>query len=258
MANFLQWNCQGYRTHVEELKLILSRWQPLVCCLQETCFRPASQQTLRGYSFFRRDLAPDFRAHGGVAVLVHTSVPCQKMNIRTTLQAVAVQVSMPMLVTVCSLYLPPDATFGIADLDALVAQLPKPYLLLGDFNSHHTLWGSRHVDAKGRLLEKWVAGGEVCLMNTRDPTHLNVANGAWSSIDLSFCSRAIPSHFQWSVLGDLHGSDHLPILVKHLGRSCGDVAKPAHWIMAKADWAKFSSLVSFQDSVEDFDDVGSA
>ena len=36
---------------------------------------------------------------------------------------------------ICSLYLPPHCKFSKHDLENLINQLPRPYLLLGDFNS---------------------------------------------------------------------------------------------------------------------------
>ncbi|GBL79203.1 putative RNA-directed DNA polymerase from transposon X-element [Araneus ventricosus] len=54
----------------------------------------------------------------------------------------AVQVHARTLVTVCSVYLPPHDVISQQDLDTLVDQLPTPFILLGDFNGHSTLWGS--------------------------------------------------------------------------------------------------------------------
>ena len=38
-------------------------------------------------------------------------------------------------------------------LDDLVPQLPSPFILLGDFNRHNILWGSKDINDKGRIIE---------------------------------------------------------------------------------------------------------
>lgn len=43
------------------------------------------------------------------------------------------------LVTVCSLYIPPDHGLSSMDFETLIDQLSQPYLVVSDFNAHHPL-----------------------------------------------------------------------------------------------------------------------
>ena len=61
--------------------------------------------SLRGFAVHRKDRR-GARVCGGVALLVSTSFPTLSVPLTTCLEAVAVRVAFPCLVTVCSLYLP--------------------------------------------------------------------------------------------------------------------------------------------------------
>ena len=73
------------------------------------------------------------------------------------------------------------------DLDAIVNQLPTPYLLLGDINGHYVIWGSDDVNERGRIIEKIINKNNVCLFNDNKPTYLHPATGTYTSLDLSIC-----------------------------------------------------------------------
>ena len=49
------------------------------------------------------------KASGGVAVIVENSVPHHFVKLETTLQAVAVNLSLNKCVTLCSVYFPPSS-----------------------------------------------------------------------------------------------------------------------------------------------------
>ena len=53
----------------------------------------------------------------------------------------------------CSSYLPPIDRINIADLEHLIHQLPKPYVIMGDFNSHDNVLGCRDTDQKCRIID---------------------------------------------------------------------------------------------------------
>ena len=66
----------------------------------------------------------------------------------------AVSVTLHRTISICSIYIPPRSKIVGKDLDEIVNQLPTPFLLLGDFNGHHFIWGSDDVNDKGRIMEK--------------------------------------------------------------------------------------------------------
>ena len=70
---------------------------------------------------------------------------------------------MSKSITICSLYLPPHCKFSKHDLENLINQLPRPYLLLDDFNSHSKLWGCLDTNDKGEIIENFIAEKDLCL-----------------------------------------------------------------------------------------------
>ncbi|GFW64538.1 probable RNA-directed DNA polymerase from transposon X-element [Trichonephila clavipes] len=76
------------------------------------------------------------------------------LSLHTSLQAVAVRIHSTSLFTVCCLYLPPNVVIRQQHLNDLVDQLPAPFVILGDFNGHSTLWGSVKTNHRGRQIEQ--------------------------------------------------------------------------------------------------------
>ncbi|GFV94546.1 hypothetical protein TNCV_3826131 [Trichonephila clavipes] len=91
---------------------------------------------------------------GGVCIFTSLDVPSSALPLHTSLQAAAVRIHSTSLITVCCLYLPPSAVIHQQDLNNLVNQLPAPFVILGDFNGHITLWGSVKTNPRGRQIKQ--------------------------------------------------------------------------------------------------------
>ncbi|KAK3887520.1 hypothetical protein Pcinc_008375 [Petrolisthes cinctipes] len=188
--------------------------------------------------------------HGGSAILVRRDIPCTGLELDTPLQAVAVKVFMDRPYTVCSLYLPPSVTVERGDLNHLVRDLPSPFILLGDFNGRHPLWGDSSVNPRGVLFASFIEDEGLGVLNTGDVTHFNSPTGTFTAIDISLCSPSALLDFTWRVLPDLYGSDHFPILLE--GNRYEPQSRLPRWKFEKADWQFFGELTSSVSSVADF------
>ena len=120
------------------------------------------------------------------------------------------------------MYIPPSFALRSEYLNSLFQQLPSPFFLLGDFNGHNVLWGSKGNDPRE---------------------------------DLSLCHPSVFLDYVWSVCEDQHGSDHFPIIIESIQHSSED--HNPKWKLNKADWDLFHSLceesltaVSLSDSVD--------
>lgn len=80
---------------------------------------------------------------GGVAILIRNGLAHRPLSLTSNLQIIAIQVTSHTTYSVCSLYLPPSSVWSKHDIEDVIAQLPPPVLLLGDFNAH-----SYYGDAK--------------------------------------------------------------------------------------------------------------
>ena len=118
-------------------------------------------------------------------------------------------------------------------MDDLVRQLPTPYMLLGDFNSHNPLWGGNTLDGKGQRVEQFMDNNSLCFLNDGSYTYLHPGYGTYTAIDLTITQPNLLLDFSWRVLDDLCGSDHFPIVIKHQGPATG--GKEPGWRLKKAD-----------------------
>ena len=108
---------------------------------------------------------------------------------------------------------------------------------MGDFNSHHTLWGCIDINDKGRIIEDFILKHDLVLQNDRSSTYFHPATGSYSSLDLTLCSPGIFSDFNCMVFDDLHGCDHFPIQVSEVEPSVQQ--RPQCWKLHKANWEQF-------------------
>jgi Endonuclease-reverse transcriptase len=129
--------------------------------------------------------------------LIRKDIPYRILNLDTPLQAVACRISTPQPVSLCSVYLPPTSSWNHSDLLVLLSKLPPPVLLIGDFNSHSTLWGCSSTNRKGHELETLLLQSNLCLLNDKSPTYLHPETGSLSSLDLAFSDPSIVLNYSW-------------------------------------------------------------
>lgn len=235
MSAILQWNCRGLRANYNDLLVLLSNIQPSVCCLQELKTPPTYSFPNRQYSFYTSSTNNNYSDAG---ILVNKTIPHKPVSISTNIPAVACRVSLNKPVTVCSVYLSPSSRWDHAHLLSLLAQLPSPVIMLGDFNAHGTLWGGAATDSKGAEIENLLLNSNLCLLNKKTHTYIHPATGSRSALDLSFCDPSLFLDFAWSVHGDLCGSDHYPIILSNTSAQPPD--SPERYKIQSADWADYT------------------
>ncbi|GBM51124.1 hypothetical protein AVEN_237257-1, partial [Araneus ventricosus] len=194
---------------MSDLKDILISYQPACVALQETHLKPENSFRLHGYTVFRKD-HPANRASGGVALLLSNNIPSSQLTLNTPFQAIAAQIFTHKLITVCSLYLPPNTQIDQTNLNNLMLQLPEPFIILGDLNGHSQIWGSDDTNSRGRQIEKLLHDHNLCLLNTDEITHFHTPTRTFHSIDLAICSPSLLPFFNLQTDPDLHNSDHFP------------------------------------------------
>ncbi|GBN51919.1 putative RNA-directed DNA polymerase from transposon X-element [Araneus ventricosus] len=183
---FVSWNCHGFRNKSSELKDIINSYKPACIALQETYIKDNDTVNIRDYSIFS-NTSSSARASGGVALAVANDIPSTCLNLNTNLQADAVRMHIKSLITICSLYLPPHQTIHQTELNNLISQLPSPFLILGDLNSHSPLWGGTEMNSRGRQIEQLLAD------HISSPKE--IADTIASSLAQISSSRNYPDHF---------------------------------------------------------------
>ncbi|KAF0762410.1 putative RNA-directed DNA polymerase [Aphis craccivora] len=170
------------------------------------------------------NLTNGLRASGGVASYAKTFFPSKQINLKTHLEAIAISIQLNETeLNVCSLYLPNQTKIELSDIENITKQLPKPFIILGDFNAHCTMWGSEITDYRGKIIEKLLENDNIVILN-----------------DKSYLAQRI----NWKVLPDIYSSDHLPILTKFMTR-IGDTNtnKNHRWNLKAPNWTLFSDII---------------
>lgn len=241
MNNILQWNCRGFRANFDELSLLAMEMKAAIICLQETYMKPTDNYHFSSYHIYNTygNIVSN-RPTGGSSILIKQGIIHSHFPITTNLQATAVRLTLHRTFTVCSLYIPPNECISLEQLNELHSQLPSPYLLLGDFNGHHPLWGGRHTDRRGKITEDFINAHSLCLLNDGSHTYLHPGYGTYSAIDISLSDPILFLDYDWSVLEETHGSDHFPLLLKYSGQPSQEYTP--RWKLNRADWDMYVEL----------------
>uniref|UniRef100_A0ABD2WKB1 Endonuclease/exonuclease/phosphatase domain-containing protein n=1 Tax=Trichogramma kaykai TaxID=54128 RepID=A0ABD2WKB1_9HYME len=117
----------------------------------------------------------------------------------------------------------------------------KYYILGGDFNAHHPLWGSNKTCPNGKIIADNLDYDNLVILNDQSPTHYTLTYAGFheSCIDLTFCSPNLFPKINWHVLDENWKSDHYSIAI--------DInIKPLHlqrleyrYNFKKLDWENF-------------------
>ena len=239
MNNVIQWNCRGQHANFTDFRLLCDKYNPIVCCLQETMLTK-DDFIIRGFNCINltsRDIGG--RACGRVSVLVRDGIPCSECKLNTTLQAKTVTISTSKTITICSLYLPPSQHLNIVLLSRLIDQLPTPFVICGDFNGHSITWGCESNNIRGDRIHDFITENNECLLSDGAYTYLQPATGTFIAIDLSLCSPDILMEIDFVVESDSYGSDHFPIILK-IGVSLPHLL--SRWHFSRVDWVQFDHL----------------
>lgn len=139
---------------------------------------------------------------------------------------------------------PQSKKFRKIDIENIIQQLPTPFILLGDFNAHSPICGSIKTDTRGKEIETLLEKDSIALLNDSTPTHINIANGNFSCIDLTLCSASLAHRIEWKVLPDIFSSDHILIKIIFIPRT-GDSNKNKYsrWNLKNPNWTLFSEMV---------------
>ncbi|XP_035233969.1 uncharacterized protein LOC118205796 [Stegodyphus dumicola] len=228
---------------------MIDEHRPVCFALQETHLKANSKAKLRRFSFTRKDNVVSERVCGGVGLLTSHDYPSTVLPLATSLQAVAIQANIKGLVSVISIYLPPNEAIDQRQLNELIEQLPEPFIIMGNFNGHSQLWGSRDTNPRGRQIEQMIEDHCLCLLNNGQDTYFHAPTRTFHALDLAICSPSLLPFCTFSVGDDPHNSDHFPIFVTFARAGMSPVVRPPNFIFERADWELFSSLAELTDEV---------
>lgn len=255
--HIISWNLRGLRTRRPDLNLLMSKYNTIALCLQETMCLTDNQAIIRGYTIYHRPRTDGSRASGGVITAIQSEVDSKRIDLNTNLEAVAVQVGAPLNANILNVYLPPGGHITKEEIKKLISQVPEPFLLVGDINAHHPLWGSGETSARGRLIESITSEENLIVMNNGETTYINNATGLGSCIDICCCTRHLAGTIDFTVADDAYGSDHIPLIVSVPSPLQQSQSSP-RWKTEEADWEKYQRIIEIatkDDAIEQIEEI---
>ena len=87
------------------------------------------------------------------------------------MQAVAISATLHKTITVCLVSIPPNEEPKELELNNLIEHLPRPFVIMRDFNSHNEIWRSKKTDKKGKVIESLLNQHQLCMYNNKSNTN---------------------------------------------------------------------------------------
>lgn len=181
----------------------------------------------------------------GTAIYVREDILDYSVTTPIKVQATSIIGITVGCVNIYNTYKPPGTSWPIGTLRAI----PKPSLIVGDFNSHNTTWGYSTVDEAGEVLEEWIACQDLHLIqDLKGPcTFWSARWNAGYNPDLTLVTLDNDGHplpAGRTVIGDFPNSQHRFLLIKvgfnlHAYKSLPNI----RWNFKKANWQGFQNYV---------------
>ena len=175
----------------------------------------------------------------GRSVFVRNGLRVSSISVREEHNVGFITVELSGIV-VHSVYKPPAVQFMLAPL----RNRNMPHNVIGDFNSHNTLWGYTSTDNDGKAAEICAESNNLSLIHNAElPKSFSSAIWKkWCNPDLIFASSNISNMCETSVLDPIPHTQHRPICVSV---NPVIVAQPTtfriRFNLKKADWEGFSA-----------------
>ena len=138
LLSIIQWNCRSIKKNTdrkEELKDLLRKRKPHVCCVSETWFDDSVKtQNIAGYSKTYRKDRPN-GGGGGLIMLVRDDIKTKNVNLnlhqRSIIEAHAIEVTVERnKIKLLHIY-NPETSLDIRDFKNIVDQIGRNYIIVG-------------------------------------------------------------------------------------------------------------------------------
>ena len=233
----MQWNLQAYRTKFYDLKQLLNKYHPACMSLQETMIRNRQVKPPSQYIIYNSNVVRNDGHERGASILVHRTVHHEVIPLNTTLQATAIRLVLNKKYTLCSLYLP-HHNINADEIEDLLQQLPRPFVLQGDLNARSGLWRDTVENPRGKMIEEIIRNNDVIVMNDGRATHYHSQTNTYSIVDLAICSADCGLDFEYDVLESLYLSDHYSAILEPVSFS-NNISYVPSFNVDRADWNSF-------------------
>ncbi|XP_058816671.1 uncharacterized protein LOC131679945 [Topomyia yanbarensis] len=236
----IQWNTNGLRGCLGDLQMIIAKTQPICLALQETHIRDQTNPASWFGHRYSWDAASGDNIYRTVGLAIRVDIPSRPITLDTELIAAARRIEYPVQCTVISLYIPGGTRNVGCKLQRLIDQVETPFIIMGDVNGHHTMWGSRLCNRTGNDIAGVVENNDAVVLNDGSSTFIR--GQTESAIDVTICSGVLAGCCGWTVLADPCNSDHFPIQVTY-AQTPPATTRRRRWFYDQADWSRYEGIV---------------
>lgn len=234
-------NIEGISACKEELlQDLCQQYNCDVLCIQET-HRDGNQKRPK-IQGMRLAAERPHRQYGS-AIFIKPNMVVQSTNVAEENEIEILTVELTNC-TITSVYKPPHTEIKANDFCQLDAD--KTHFVVGDFNSHSSLWGYRDDDRNGEAVIQWADASKLTLLHDNKlPASFNSAR--WRrgfNPDLVFVSDRINLQCVKGVCLPIPNTQHRPIMCQVMA-----IARPHNipfrrrYNFQKANWTKFQKLL---------------
>ena len=249
--NIFQWNSQSISNKLPELKRFLqdATEQPDILCLQETHLK--KEINIPSYHIIYNNRKDS--NGGGVLVAIKQGLQYSNVDISNQ-DMISLTIKLQdKYLDVINIYFPPGQYI---DSSVIQKYINKDHhtIIMGDFNAHSTLWGSKQTDSRGHQIENFIDEHNLVVLNNKQPTRLH-HTGTLTCIDVTLTNPQMALNSTWSVLEDNLGSDHFPIIINTKKQHTEEPDTSTKYNFKKANWNLFQeSCEKDLNSIQQYDD----
>ena len=186
----LQSNAQGINSHgIELIQFVNDNTNTFhVLYIQETWYQEENILQFPNYTCLSKNRTTQTRE--GCAIYVHSSIHFDNICNDFTSETQVVDIILgKQTITIVNYYNPcKQITHG--EIDSLITKVKDKTkaIIVGDFNSHNSIWGSEKTTPNGRLVENFVLQNDLVILNDGSGTRLDPHSGKTSCLDLTLVS----------------------------------------------------------------------
>lgn len=229
------------------LNLFLQEHSPDVLLIAEHKLSPRHKLDLVGYKTFRQDRIGG--RGGGTAILTRDSLCSNRLmldlgNIENT--AVRIDRTDGSVMTVVSMYLRPQQTLSLSDLDPIMDLSTRGGLLIGgDLNARHVYWGDNFCNPSGRCLREFLLScPDIAIHPTEGPTYFCGTSSSYLDIFMSSSDISLATSSANGLRTLQYQSDHHAVEIMIQGRDLQRAVRPAFFDFDRMDRKRFNRILA--------------
>nr|CAI5855984.1 unnamed protein product [Callosobruchus analis] len=242
----VQWNARSLQSNKHSLLQIFNEEHFDIAIVYETWYKRSHDVRFRNFSVVKKDRADGY---GGVALFISNKLKYEIINFNANFNRKIEVCGINILLnnkklSVISLYRPPRVKATVLDYINLFNQIPYDCIIGGDFNAHHSVWGSPTCSTDGNILVDAIEEFHtLAISNDGSATRISPPGQQKSVVDITLMTTNLALSSHWAVMTDTYGSDHFPILITFNTIKTDDslITPVSKWSMTNVKWDVYSA-----------------